>query len=138
MSQSGIRRSGLGKLLVAGSVKAVYARAKLAKAATKRQVWDQDRSKEGNSMQVLRNAAFLRVTAHDHSPIPLFFVMLLLLEAGTDLRPVPDWSRTPRSKRRLFGLSRSVQILDIDYPGRGFIHLNSYDSYSIVLRDSMK
>jgi hypothetical protein len=70
--------------------------------------------------------------------ITLFFVMLLLLEAGADLRPVPDWSRTPRSKRRPFGLSRLAQILDIEYPSRGFIHLTSYDSYFITLRDSMK
>ena len=38
--QSGICRSELGKLLVVGSVRAFYARAKLAKEAKKRQVWD--------------------------------------------------------------------------------------------------
>src|SRR5437773_9486876 len=36
----GFARSELGKLLVVGSVRAFYARAKLAKEAKKRQVWD--------------------------------------------------------------------------------------------------
>jgi hypothetical protein len=39
-SAVGICRSELGKLLVVGSVRAFYARAKLVKEAKKRQVWD--------------------------------------------------------------------------------------------------
>jgi len=38
--QSGTCPSELGKLLVVGSVRAFYARTKLAKEAKKRQVWD--------------------------------------------------------------------------------------------------
>jgi hypothetical protein len=67
---SGICRSQLGKLLVAGSVRAFYARAKLAKGAKKRLVWDNVGQKKKTRYGSLEGRFFAR-TAHDLFPIPL-------------------------------------------------------------------